>query len=107
MTYKNFKEVMVDDNGYKKKQVNKFIIRVALFCLLISLSIMLVTIATLSVNIAGFVIVCGGLSFIWVLDYAAEDKANMEKAIKFSKFWWLSIILVVGVFITLKAFYFI
>lgn len=98
---------MVDENGYKKKQVNKFIIRVALFCLLISLSIMLVTIATLSVNIAGFVIVCGGLSFIWALDYAAEDKANMEKAMKFSRFWWLSIILVVGVFITLKAFYFI
>ena len=107
MTYKNFKEITVDENGYEKKQVKKFIVRVALFCLLISLSIMLVAIATLSVGIAGFVVVCGGLSFIWILDYAAENKANLEKAIKFSKFWWLSIILVVGVFFTLKAFYFI
>lgn len=107
MTYKKFKESMTSVEGVTSKQINRFVAQIALFCIFISATLILVTSAMLPMNLTAVVGVFCGLMFLFLLDYASSAQEVAVKLLGRAKFWWISVVLFILVFVVLKVFYFI
>lgn len=107
MNYKKFRDIVVEEDSIEPKQMHRFLLKVALFCLFTSMSLALLTSTILSSGVAWVIMVIGGITFISILDYVAEDKGVLEKAMNLSKFWWLSIVAFAVIILVLKLLYFI
>lgn len=109
MTYHKIKETVVDENKFlTDKQLRKLAIRLALFMSGMALSASLLAISTIGALPCVVILICSVLIFNWLLEYISEEsKEYVEKAFKLSKFWFLSFILFIGMFVVLYFFRFI
>ena len=73
MNYKKFRDIVVEEDSIEPKQMHRFLLKVALFCLFTSMSLALLTSTILSSGVAWVIMVIGGITFISILDYVAED----------------------------------
>lgn len=108
MTFEAMKKKVVDEEKFAtKKELSKLLINLGLMLLFSSVWLGLVTIYTVGTNLFIFTLLCLIGMFILVCNYASESLLNFKKTLKVTKFWWLNLPTIVGVFIVLKLFYFI
>lgn len=105
MTYQQLKDTIVKkDNGImNEKQFNRFILRFALFTLTLTGILLLVvkaTIGTVFITAATAIIMIA--FFIWMLDWSAESPLVLRRLNTVSKFWILTLVLMIGLFVFFK-----
>lgn len=104
MTFRKFRETVLskgytDDKGFKK-----FILRTALFFLIFTLSMGLFTASTINA-VMGIIVMCVSVvAFFVLLSFAAESAENFQMALNCTRFWWVSIIIAIFMFIILFLF---
>lgn len=108
MTFESMRtKVVKEDKIATEKELNSTVRNLGLSIIFSSVWLGLVTISTWGMNLFVATLMCLIYMFIAVCDYAAEDEKSFNRVRKITKFWWLHLFVIAGVFVVLKFFYFI
>ena len=108
MTLKGIKTVLVEENNIMTdKDVNKLVIHTALSLGLFGASLSLIIASIMDIRFTLLTLVLLALAFLWILDACCEDLNFLNKWFKFSKLWFINIILFIATFLVLKFFNFL
>lgn len=108
MTFNNFKKKVTEEEKWgSTKDVTKYVVNITLSTLGIGAICGLLVINVLGrVSFLLAVLILCGLLFLTMFDLAATSQEAFNKALKFSKLWWLFYILLAGVVFALVYFNF-
>lgn len=107
MTLQKIKETLVDEkNIVSKKELYRFITKLALFFIGICLTLGIATYSILGFGFTVLVIIMTIFGFNFVFDVISEQESSFKLFKNFSNFWWFSYILLAVVFFVLKVFRF-
>lgn len=108
MVFGKFKEDIVVEKGWaSNKSIKKMTIGLALWTLLVAIGLGMITLCTVGSLMTFVVLILTGIGFLWVFDLADESEENLKLVMKVAKFWWLAVIVDMGIFFVLKIFNFI
>ena len=107
MTLKGIKDsLVVEKKLMDDKTANKLVINTALTLGIFGIAVSMAVASILDVRVTLITLVLIVLLFLWILDACCEDIDFLNKWYKFSRFWYLLIILPIGTFVVLKFFNF-
>jgi hypothetical protein len=107
MTYQQIKKTLVDDEKLlTAKQLRSFVIKWALMVFGFALMLILPTFSILGSRIAIFIVVVAALLFSEVLSLIHDDPGVFNKFKVLVKFWWITYIFTVLIYLVLKFFNF-
>ena len=108
MIFERFKEDVVVEKGWAdKKTVGKVLRHLAYSFLIGVFGFDLAIMAISNLLVAVFFDIAVAVLFIWIIDLADESKANFDRVNKWTKFWFLYLLVDIVIFIVLKYFMFI
>ena len=108
MTFEQMRRKIVEEDKFAtSKDLSKLLIKLGLSLILSAIWLGLATIFTVGMNLYIIVLFCLIALFLFVCNYASESEETFKKVRKITSLWRLHIIIIVGLFVLLKLFYFI